>query len=259
VLGRRRAIARGTQRAVEEISIDTFARGGSDMRGFVSSALLSSIAVAVAGCAIDTDPGEASLALVGAEEPTQPGSSADIRRDDCVPKWGIDWNLVLGVDDADIVSPFCTEVHVSDRYVPEALWITNTADGIEGGPVVYPDGYEPALKAPMDDFLHKLARVRYVVRPSGQEFTFPASEIENLLTVDDLFRGSDEFTPPQLVWPAVALLGELPRLLVPGSYRAEIHFLMSDTHCDGQTTDFAKSCLPPGDSFVLARDFTVVP
>ena len=60
------------------------------------------------------------------------------------------------------------------------------------------------------------------------------------------------------VWPATALLEELPAL-PPGTYSADIHLIMSDTHCDGQTNDFAMSCLPPGDSLALTRTFVVQP
>ena len=176
----------------------------------------------------------------------------------CVAKWGIDWNEVLGVTDAAIVSPFCVEIHATDPYIPEVKWITNTANGLPDHPVVYPEGYEPSSKVPMNDFLLKLARVRYVVQPGGQEFVFSARNIEKLVTVGDLYRGSDIFTPDEFVWPAASLLGRLPSLS-PGAYSAEIHFDMLDTHCDGQSTDFSESCLPPGDTFVLARSFRVVP
>jgi hypothetical protein len=208
---------------------------------------------------MDGEPDEASAAAAG-EVATALASPGPIGRipAHCVAKWGIDWSRVLGVVDAEIVSPFCTEIHTGVSFIPEVLWITNAAAGIPGGPVVYPDGYEPFLKAPMDDFRFKLESVRYVLQPSGKEVTFHASDIEKLLTVADLFRGSDDFTVPQLVWPTTALLGKLPPL-PPGDYSTDIHFVMSDTHCDGQTTDFAASCLPPGDTLAITRDFIVVP
>lgn len=176
----------------------------------------------------------------------------------CVVPWGIDWSEVLHVKKAAVVSADCTEVRAGDPYTPEVLWVTNTEDGIEGGPVLYPPGYTPRHKAPMNDFLHKLDRVRYVVQPGNQERSFDASQIRRGLQVGDLYEGSDQFTEVQMVWPATALLGELPPL-PPGMYSAEIHFIMSDTHCDGQSDDFAKSCLPPGDSLALTRTFVVQP
>jgi hypothetical protein len=209
------------------------------------------ISVLVGGGAVNADTGE------GNGNPTQPSANGQ-RRFHCVASWGIDWNEVLGVDDADIVNLFCLEVHTGDRFIPGVLWITNTADGIEGQPVVYPDGYVPARHAPMDDFLHKLVAVRYVVQPGGLEFSFRAGEIEGLVTVGDLFKGSDQFTPAEYVKPAAALLGKLPPL-PQGFYTAEVHFIMSDVHCDGQTPDRENSCLGRGDTFLLTRHFAVLP
>jgi hypothetical protein len=211
-----------------------------------------------AGCATDAQPDDTIVARVDPGVATQPGHSNARRPEHCVAPWGIDWNDVLHVNKAAIVSSFCTEIRASDPYTPEVLWITNTEDGIEGGPVLYPEGYTPRHKAPMNDFLHKLDSVRYVVQPGNQELSFRASQIEKRVTVGDLYEGAPDFTAPQLVWPATALLGELPPL-PPGTYSADIHFVMSDTHCDGQTSDFAQSCLPPGDSFTLTRSFVVQP
>ena len=241
------------------LDIDTFcARGSSTTRGggrgtpragrLVCCALAA--VAAGAGCAIDADPQAAvSAQLVGDGAPA-------IRH--CVAPWEIDWNTVLQVEGAAIVTDFCTEVPAGAPYIPEVLWYTNTEDGIEGGPVLYPLEYVPLAKAPMTDFLHKLIGVRYVVQPGGLRFSFLAPAIEQVTTVGALFRGSTQFTPPQLALPATSLLGRLPPL-PPGSYSAEIHFVMSATHCDGQTADRAKSCLPAGDSVALTRTFVVTP
>jgi hypothetical protein len=139
-----------------------------------------------------------------------------------------------------------------------SIWITNTPDGVEGHPVVYPVDYVQASKAPMTDFLHKLIGVRYVVHPGGQEFRFRPGDLEELVTLDDLFKGSGQFDPAELAKPAVALLGSLPPLPA-GFYDADIHFALSATHCDGQTADRASSCLPAGDTLVLTRHFGVLP
>lgn len=202
-----------------------------------------------AGCATDAEPEAVASAEIaeGAILPLPPH---------CVAPWGTDWNAVLDVEGAAIVTDFCTEVPSGAAYIPEVLWITNTENGIEGGPVLYPVDYVPLAKAPMTDFLHKLIGVRYVVQPGNLQFSYLAPFIEEVLTVDPLFRGSTEFTPPQLAWPATSLLGRLPPL-PPGSYSAEIHFVMAATHCDGQTTDRAKSCLSPGDTAVVTRRFVV--
>jgi len=216
------------------------------------------VALWAAGCATYVAPDEAVVARVDPGAPAQPDDRASRRPDHCVAPWGIDWNDVLHVNKAAIVSAFCTEVQAGDSYTPEVLWFTNTEDGIEGEPVVYPPGYTPRHKAPMNDFLHKLDSVRYVVQPGDQEFVFRASKIDRRVTLRDLYDGSTDFTPPQLALPATVLLGELPPL-PPGTFSADIHFVMSDTHCDGQTSDFALSCLPPGDSFALTRNFVVQP
>jgi hypothetical protein len=221
---------------------------------------LALLAIACAGgCALDADPEKIAVSGTRSAVTTPEDDAAPRRPPHCVPDWGIDWNDVLHVEKAAIVSsPFCTQVRPGDPYTPEVLWITNTEDGIEGGPVLYPPGYTPRHKAPMNDFLHKLDSVRYVVHPGGAEFSFSASNIRRTVTVGDLFEGSvDQFTEPQMVWPATALLGQLPAL-PSGTYSADIHFVLSDTHCDGQTTDFSASCLTPGDNLALTRNFSVV-
>src|SRR5262245_53839181 len=110
------------------------------------------------GCTTDTESEETVVAAVGTPPPH------------CVAPWGIDWNEVLEVD-AAIVSPFCTKVRPGDPYTPEVLWITNTDEGVEGVPVLYPPGYVPLRKGPMIDFLHKLTSVRYLVKPGNFEFS----------------------------------------------------------------------------------------
>jgi hypothetical protein len=209
------------------------------------------------GCVTDADP-DTIVARVEPGVPTQLEDPSVRGPVHCVAPWGIDWNDVLDVENAAIVVQFCPKIRASDPYIPEVLWFTNTEDGIEGEPVLYPPGYTPRDKAPTRDFVHKLVGVRYVVQPGNQEHTFRASTIEKGMVLRDLFEGSGEFTPPQMALPATSLLGELPPL-PPGIYSADIHFIMSDTHCDGLTADFAKSCLPPGDSFILPTHFVVVP
>jgi hypothetical protein len=211
-----------------------------------------------AGCATSADPDETSVATSAAAVENQPDTSSAHRPAHCVAPWGIDWSDVLHVKKAAIVSPFCTEVQAGDPYIPEVKWITNTEDGIEGLPLVYPAGYTPRHDEPTKDFLHKLERVRYVVHPGEQELSFRGSQIKKGLTLGDLYEGSTEFPPEQMVLPATSLLGELPSL-PPGTYSADIHLVMSDMHCDGQTTDAAASCLPAGDSLALTRNFVVLP
>jgi len=223
------------------------------MTRFLLAASLSSLVLV--GCAVDPEPAEVSAAVVRADGQA-PRDVLPPNPPHCIAPWGTDWTRVLGVVGADVVSPFCTQVVLGDRYVPEVLWITNTETGLPDHPVVYPDGYFPTSRAPMTDFLHKLDSVRYVVQPGGQEIVYSAAAIERGLTVNDLFAGSDEFPPEQLVFPATALLGKLPSVTEPGSYRAEIHFVMRAAHCDGQSADTANSCLPAGDTLVISRGFT---
>ena len=220
---------------------------------------LALLAIACAGgCALNADPEKIAVSGTRSAVTAPEDDAAPRRPPHCVVDWGTDWSDVLHVDKAALVGPFCTHVRPGDPYTPEVLWITNTEDGIEDGPVLYPPGYTPRHKAPMNDFLHKLDSVRYIVHPSGAEFSFSASNIRRTLAVGDLYEGSvGQFTEPQMVLPATALLGQLPAL-PSGTYSADIHFVMSDTHCDGQTTDFSASCLTPGDNFTLTRDFSVV-
>lgn len=137
------------------------------------------LAVACAGgCALNADPEKIAVSGTRSAVTAPEDDAAPRRPPHCIADWGTDWSDVLHVDKAAIVSsPFCTHVRPGDPYTPEVLWITNTEDGIEGGPVLYPPGYTPRHKAPMNDFLHKLDSVRYVVQPSGAEFSFSASNI----------------------------------------------------------------------------------
>jgi hypothetical protein len=211
------------------------------MKILISTTLLSTLAIT--GCAIDGEPEQAVSAVTAAPP-------------HCVAPWGVDWSDTLGVTSADLVTPFCANVVAGDRYVPEVLWITNTADGVEGHPVLYPGGYVPSSRAPATDFLHKLDQVRYVVHPGGQQYVFRGQDIEKVVTVGDLLRGSGDYDPAELAKPAIALLGTLPAL-TPGAYTADIHFVMSAAHCDGQTADRDNSCLQAGDTYLLTRHFTV--
>lgn len=177
----------------------------------------------------------------------------------CVAPWGIDWNEVLGVDDASIVAPFCGTVSRGDvarPFTPEVLWITNTPDGIPGGPVIYPRGYRPENATPILDFVGKLERVIYVVHPGGDTISYDGRSIGTLVTVGELYEGSDELTEPQMVWPAFALLGRLPAPPV-GAYSVDVHLVMRARHCDGNGAVAADNCLEAGDTLVKTRDFRV--
>lgn len=215
------------------------------MSRVLSGVLVSSLALV--GCAVDGE-GPASAA--------EEQASILPRPPHCVAPWGIDWSQTLGVTDAEIVSPFCTHVTTGNAYIPEGLWITNTATGTPDEPITYPDGYVPTSPAPMTDFLHKLARVRYVVQPDGQAFDLPAAGIEKQVTVNDLFKGSTEFPLSEATFPVTALLGKLPALPF-GAHSVDIHFVMTAAHCDGHGTDRADHCLPAGDTKVLTRSLTV--
>jgi hypothetical protein len=226
------------------------------MRPFPRSVFLPFIFIA--GCGIDPGPSDEGESATVANGQTQSEHPREHHRYHCVLPWGIDWNRVFHLHDAAIVIPACPEIHPGDRYVPLFFWTTNTKEGIEGQPVVYPDGYVPARAAPVHDFLHKLVKARYVVQPGGQEYVFRAREIEDVVTLGDLGRGSEFVTPAEYPEPAVALLGKLPPLPL-GTYSTEIHVTMSDTHCDGLGTDFDSHCLPPGETFLFPQDFSVVP
>jgi hypothetical protein len=213
------------------------------MSRVLSGVLVSSLALV--GCAVD------------AEEPPAEGQASILPRPPhCVAPWGIDWSQTLGVTDAEIVSPFCTHVTTGNAVIPEALWITNTATGTPDEPITYPSDYVPASPAPMTDFLHKLARVRYVVQREGLSFELAAPAIEKQVTVNDLFKGSDQFPASEATFPVTALLGKLPPLDF-GGHTIEIHFVMTAAHCDGHGTNRADSCLPAGDTLVLTRSLTV--
>jgi hypothetical protein len=210
------------------------------------------VSLFIAGCVEDAAP-DKTPAVAQAAAPPNLGP-----RFHCVAPWDIDWNKALRVFDADIVSPFCTLIERNVQFIPEVKWITNTKDGYAGHPVLYPPGYEPTFDAPIVDFIFKVQSVRYVVNPLGREYVIPANLIEELLTVGDLYHGApdSEFTPDQYVWPSLSLLGRLPGL-PPGKYSVDVHFVMLETTCDGQTDDFDLSCLPPGDSLAVTRDVIV--
>jgi hypothetical protein len=130
-------------------------------------------------------------------------------------------------------------------------------------PIVYPAGYKPARKLPLEDFLHKLRRVRYVVTNTADQksrtYEFEGRNIIEIVTINDLWAGSGFFPDSWAKLPVVSFIPRLPALPA-GTYEANIFTEMSAEFCDGLDVSEDDDCLPAGFGPAYGPyDFTVLP
>src|SRR5687767_11169336 len=96
----------------------------------------------------------------------QTGAAAAPRQRHCGHPNGGDLNEFFETNHR-IITDFCAEAVVGERWIPPALWSTNTAHE------VIPEGYTPSRVTPMDDFIAKFVGARYVVdEGTKQERTY---------------------------------------------------------------------------------------
>lgn len=134
---------------------------------------------------------------------------------------------------------------------------------------VYPEGYVPDHRAPMADFLSKLTQARYVISRDGEVEITRTVRRPALLERAELGRFGDLFiAPDSTLVPGVTIDARAPewttlepfdsRGLALGEHTIEIHWTLSERHCDGFAPDPTNNCLLAGESLSTRTTFTIV-
>ncbi|MBY8842913.1 hypothetical protein [Streptomyces sp. SP2-10] len=149
---------------------------------------------------------------------------------------GVDLNEFLGVPQRLIGPPPCREAFVGEKWVRTfPAWVT--AASAKGA--VYPPGYKPARRAPMDDFVSKFRGIR-VVNDIGtaqeRSYVFTGKQVLRRVDLDSEanVRIASFATPP--LHPLSA-----------GAHTTTVFMRLSAQHCDGLGTDPDANCLPGGE------------
>lgn len=178
----------------------------------------------------------------------------------CVLPWGTDWNEALDLDQA-IVIYSCPKIPARTPWVPlQIAFFNGGTDPLN--PLLYPAGYTPQRRLPIDDYFSKLGRVRYLVTntDSGkvQQQTFEARRVVERATIATLWTGTAFFPPEWMGFGVLAFKPALPGLAA-GHYEATIDTELSAPNCDGFTDSVPDSCYPAGFSSYGPYLFEVVP
>ncbi|MGE7390806.1 hypothetical protein ACQKM2_35535 [Streptomyces sp. NPDC004126] len=184
-----------------------------------------------------TVPALLAAALCAAPAASASGTAAPAARPHvphCVASDGFDFNKVFHVKERIIAPPATCRVAIAkEPWVRAVLgWSTQTAEK-----AVYPAGYTPLRRAPIEDFNAKFVSATYVHdigTPQEQTFTFDKKRVLRTgLTDLDGFPQSVPVSPPL-------------KALSVGQHTSTVFITLSAEHCDGFTTDRAASCLPAG-------------
>lgn len=239
-------------------------------RTWASSACALGLGLLLQGCGggdpAAVAPTGASVHALGA--PSAAASAIDraaaLRRKNdplCVTSWGVDVNAVLGTDIEIITGETgCdTEIAAHRHWAQLLVFWFNDPGGSEAVPLLYPPGYVPLDRDPMQDFLKRVESFTYVLQPSGRTFTYTTHHLKQHLYPASLvavFGGSGQF--PE-AWNKLRTLTVLPPLppLQPGAYTTSVSVTFSQAFCDG-TSDDPAACLPAGTTPFYAREFTAV-
>jgi hypothetical protein len=171
--------------------------------------------------------------------------------------WGIDLNADLGVKqpilywDFLLASPPPDGVWPLDAgefYDPDVDWFTAPTYTPAYRDFLGPS-YFYAAETPIDDFVAKLDRLRYVVDEGTVheqilDVTDPSAFIV-WRKVGDTIGNSGLFPDAWLDYP-VAYFVVLQRPLSAGVHTVSASIHMTALHCDGIDTDPSSDCLPPG-------------
>lgn len=180
------------------------------------------------------------LALVFASVPTLAQNTERPTRDNnCVhPSSGISLNELFSVPE-QFVHPICGGgLTAGEHWRP--VWSYFGADGANA---VYPQGYVPLYPNPMDDILAKVTIMVVIDGGTSQQksYTF-------LPTDADTFRTDVRIHDLNPAFPDIPSFFVIPRMapLSAGHHTYQFFWVQSAAHCDGMSTDEAKSCLPAG-------------
>jgi hypothetical protein len=221
----------------------------------------------------------AVAALAGASLAVPSAASATPTATRCLSDNGSYVNGYFRVPRSDVIwlnlqglRPPCVTVVQGNIFYRAHGWIAQLPPGteVDGGTIatVYPAGYRPDRQAPMQDFLSKVARARYVVSRDGRAEITRVVERRRLLDHAKLGEFGDLFVAPDS-GSGVTVHGAAPewttlepfssRGLGLGEHTIEIYWTLTRQHCDGFGTDAASNCLPAGESLVTSTAFNVVP
>lgn len=172
-----------------------------------------------------------------------PGSAAAAKPGNhCFTPTGDDLNAVFGTRDA-FVAPFCSVVHVGDRW--RAVLRVQAA----GGDYVFPAGYAPSRVPLDDDFLAKLVSARFVVDPrTARERSYRFKAKELVIQKGGLPDGS------RFVRWVTPSLHPLP----PGDHTVAEYVTLGADFWDGFGLDPNVNLIPRGESAVGAVAFSVI-
>jgi len=158
----------------------------------------------------------------------------------CVSPTGHDLNDIHDTP-YQIATEFCPVV-VGEPWALTSLWITATDHSR------IPPGYVPSQPTPIEDFVAKVAGVRYVIDAgTRQERTYTRTAAE-VLQPRDL---------PDIGLPTMGIFS-LFRPLSVGSHTVDMFVTMSADHWDGIDLDPGGNLLPAGEIHWLARSFEFV-
>lgn len=164
----------------------------------------------------------------------------------CIYFTGVDLNELFGVPE-QFHNFLCRDLSAGEHWRPFAPWITD--DGVDS---VYPAGYVPLRRLPIEDFVAKL-RVR-VVTDGGthQQKTYvfsPAAAVRTDITLDQL-----DPEAPQL--PMAVTMPRMKPLSV-GAHTYVVTWVLSAQHCDGLGAVVEQDCLPAGETPIAGGPLTV--
>jgi hypothetical protein len=198
----------------------------------------------------------------------------------CISDNGTNVNAYFGIEGSDAIwlnlqglQPACRTVIKGNTFYRVTGWITQVPPGTREGnkriKPVYPVGYRPDFPAPMDDFLSKLSRERFVISNGGAPITITVTT-PDLLTHGKLGAFGDLFVAPDTALvPGVTIFGDSPewttvepldsQMLSVGQHAIDVYWTLTKQHCDGFTRDVSLSCLPAGETLVTSTTFEVIP
>jgi hypothetical protein len=213
----------------------------------------------------------ALLALAGASPAAPVGAAPASTSTTCISDNGTDVERYFDIRGSDAIwlnlqghQPPCLTAVQGNTFYRTHGWITQLAKR-----AVYPAGYEPDFRAPMDDFLSKISQARYVISSDGQAEITRTVETPELLQRAKLGRFGDLFVAPDdTLVPGVTIEKRAPewttlepfesRLLGVGEHTIQIYWTLTKPHCDGFAPDPVNDCLPAGESLTTSTTFTVV-
>jgi hypothetical protein len=160
----------------------------------------------------------------------------------CIRHDGVNLNELYGISDR-IITRSCTQAYAGERWVQPAVWIVNTSFE------AVPAEFVPTGATPLEDFVAKLAAVKYVVDAGTKHertYVIPSG--------DRLWIGElDGFPAANTV-----TLGSLNPLSV-GSHTVAVYWIFDGMHCDGFVANAVENCFPAGETFYTATAFDVAP